>query len=789
MGSTKRKESSAVVGREDQVDVEAETSENTSSESDSEEELDLVIDSGSESDKSEDTLHEATKSGKDGTSANASDEDDDDVPKARWAAVMDEEEDSESFSEGEVLDDDEEEEEEEGDEEDEEDEVYSDREGDEDAASDSSEEERENVNTIGENIPLKWYEHERHIGYDLEGKAIVKEGDKSGSTMDVFLDKQDGVLGSKSNKVWDEYNQRVVELTKDEMRAIRRIRKGMFPHLSVDPFPDLVPWATKDKLDEPMVDLAEPKSRFLPSKWEAKKVVKLVRAMRKGWIKTPTELEKEREQKEEEAKQLYMLWSDDNREASLKAANGLSYVPATKVKLPGHGGSYNPPKEYLEDEHEDDKDMQVSSKKSFDCLRKVPAYDRFVNDQFERCLDLYLCPRMRSRKGNRTAENLQRRIAEQKAKLPKPSELRPYPRKLALEYKHDGEQVSINSVCVDPRGHWIATAGSDGIVRIYEVSNARCIRKWLLSDEKDKRSTQVTSIAWCPSGKDILLAVRGEKVFAIPVMMNKTKMSELTGGQVLINRSLQQLKGNEGSGKAKWSKQTLKEDLKKSAHDALCIQLGKKASKCSWHHKGDYFVTVCPTGNNLAVLVHQLSKGATQTPFNKSKGNKVLSCLFHPSKPVLFVASENHVRAFHLVKQELVAKLISGAGSIISMALHPQGDNIIVGTTASRVEWFDLDLSGKAYKVIRNHANTVQDVAFHNKYPLFASASDDGQVHIFHGMVYNDFETNPLIVPVKILKNAHEITDHLGVLSCCFHPQQPWIFTAGADGIVKLYIN
>ncbi|QDZ21704.1 ribosome biogenesis protein BOP1 [Chloropicon primus] len=774
----KRKEASDAVEQEE-VNVRAvERSPSISSsveeeeESSEESEIEVGIDSGSdEEDRSEDTRQEV----------GSGEEDEEDKPRRSWAAVMDSDSEEEgSGSEEDTSGGEEEEfgtdEDENEDEEDEE----------EDLASDSSEEERENVNTIGENIPLKWYEHERHIGYDVEGKRLQKQtGENKASTMDFFLDKQDGTLGSKSNKVWDEYNQRMVELTKEEMKAIRRIRKGMFPHLSVDPFPDLVPWATKDKLHEPMVDLPEPKSRFLPSKWEAAKVVKLVRAMRKGWIKPPSELEKERKEKEEESNKVYMLWSDDNKEASWKAANGLSYVPATKFKLPGHAGSYNPPKEYLEDENEDDKDMQISSKQSFDCLRKVPAYDKFVNEQFERCLDLYLCPRMRSRKGNRTAENLQRRMAEQKAKLPKPSELKPYPRKLAMEYEHDGDQVCVNSVCVDPSGRWLATAADDGVVRVFEVATTRCVRKWVLP-ASEKRERKVTSISWCPNGKDVLVAVRGHQIFALPILMAGSQSSS---GQVLINQSLALLAGKETNPKAKWSKTQVKENLKGGAHDSVCIDLGKKASQCSWHHKGDYFATVCPSGNNMAVLVHQLSKCATQTPFNKSKGNKIVSCEFHPSKPVLFVASENHVRAFHLVKQELVAKLVSGSGSIISMAVHPLGDNIIVGTTAERVEWFDLDLSGKAYKVIRNHSNTVQDVAFHGHYPLFASASDDGQVHIFHGMVYNDFETNPLIVPVKILKNAHHVTGHLGAQSCCFHPQQPWIFTAGADGKVKLYVN
>ena len=31
----------------------------------------------------------------------------------------------------------------------------------------------------------------------------------------------------------------------------------------------------------------------------------------------------------------------------------------------------------------------------YNALRLVPAYDRFVQERFERCLDLYLAPRVR----------------------------------------------------------------------------------------------------------------------------------------------------------------------------------------------------------------------------------------------------------------------------------------------------------------------------------------------------------------------------------------------------------
>lgn len=75
---------------------------------------------------------------------------------------------------------------------------------------------------------------------------------------------------------------------------------------------------------------------------------------------------------------------------------------------------------------------------------------------------------------------------------------------------------------------------------------------------------------------------------------------------------------------------------------------------------------------------------------------------------------------------------------------------------------------------------------FHRSFPLMASCSDDGKLHVFHGMVYSDLLTNALIVPVKII-NAHKPVSELGVLDCAFHPTQPWIFSAGADKAVRLF--
>ena len=139
--------------------------------------------------------------------------------------------------------------------------------------------------------------------------------------------------------------------------------------------------------------------------------------------------------------------------------------------------------------------------------------------------------------------------------------------------------------------------------------------------------------------------------------------------------------------------------------------------------------------------------------------------------------------------QSIVKKYKSGAKWISSISIHPKGDNLIVGTYDKKVLWFDMDMSGeKPYKSLKYHDKAIRDVTFHQgKLPLFASASDDGSVNIFYGMVYNDLLQNALVVPVKVLKAHAKQENGLGAMACVWHPAQPWVFTAGADGKIKMW--
>jgi ribosome biogenesis protein ERB1 len=196
------------------------------------------------------------------------------------------------------------------------------------------------------------------------------------------------------------------------------------------------------------------------------------------------------------------------------------------------------------------------------------------------------------------------------------------------------------------------------------------------------------------------------------------------------------------------------------------------------HHKGSYLAAVAPHANpTRQCTIHNLSTKKSITPF-KVKGS-IQTVAFHPSKPVFFVASMRTVRVYDLQKQACLKQLVSGVKHISSIDVHRNGEHVVVGSYDRRLVWYDLELSQLPYKTLRYHDRGIRKVAFHPKYPLMASASDDGSVHVFHAKAADDF-SNPVIVPVKRLR-GHVPKDDFGVLAMAWHPTQPWILTAGAD--------
>ncbi|XP_032549093.1 ribosome biogenesis protein BOP1 [Chiroxiphia lanceolata] len=622
---------------------------------------------------------------------------------------------------------------------------------------DDSSDEEDIRNTVG-NIPMEWYQDFPHIGYNLDGKKIYKPI-RNKDELDMFLEKMENPDYWRT--VQDRMTGADVKLTDEQVELVQRLQKGQFGDVNFDPYEPAVDFFTHEVMIHPVTNRPADKRSFIPSLIEKEKVSKLVHAIKMGWIKP--------RKPRDDTPTYYDLWAHEDPNSIL--GRHKMHVPAPKLRLPGHEESYNPPPEYLLSEEERLAwEQQEPSERRLNfvprqhrCLRAVPAYPRFIHERFERCLDLYLCPRQRKMRVNVDPEDLI-------PKLPKPRDLQPFPTTQALIYR--GHSSLVRCLGISPSGQWLVSGSDDGSLRFWEVSTARCLRTLPVG-------SAVKSVAWNPNPTLCLVAVAVDQSVLL--------VNPCLGDKLLYGATDQLLDSfvppeEERVQPVQWVPASAEEHGKGIR---LIVQHGKPVKQVTWHGKGDYFASVVSDTGSRQVLIHQSSKRWSQAPFQRSKG--MVQCVqFHPTRPFFFVATQRCVRVYNLLKQELTKKLMSNCKWVSSMAVHPGGDNVICGSYDSKLAWFDLDLSTRPYQLLRHHRRALRSVAFHRRYPLFASGSDDGTVIVCHGMVYNDLLQNPLLVPVKVLK-GHVLTLDLGVLDVLFHPTQPWVFSSGADGTVRLY--
>lgn len=626
------------------------------------------------------------------------------------------------------------------------------------------------ANTIG-NIPLSFYESYPHIGYDINGKKVARPA--KGEALDALLDSIEVPKGWTG--LTDPATGKPLELSQQELEVLRRIQMNEVPEEGYDPYPDMVEYFSGKLEIMPLSAAPEPKRRFVPSKHEAKRIMKIVRAIREGRI-LPYKPPVEDDENDVDVKR-YDIWANE-----APRPDHPMNIPAPKLPPPGYDESYHPPPEYLPNKAEkeawDEADEEDREKdylpKDHDSLRKVPGYDKFVKDKFERCLDLYLAPRVRRSKLNIDPESLL-------PKLPSPEELRPFPTTCAtLFHGHEGR---VRSLAIDPSGVWLASGGDDGTIRIWELLTGRQIWHVNLGDGE-----AVNVVRWRPGTDAIILsAATGEDIYLITPQIVDPEF-EIKSREIVDAGWGYATNGvSNGAPKKEPAAQWTRPGSRLEDEGVLVkVGLRKQVKVISWHRRGEYFATVSPQGQTSAVAIHTLSKHLTQLPFRRLKG-LAQSSQFHPLKPIFFVATQRMIRSYDLSKQELLKIIQPGARWISSFDVHPGGDNLIVGSYDKRLLWHDLDLSVRPYKTLRYHKKAIRAVKFHQGgLPLFADASDDGSLQILHGKVVGDLMENATIVPLKVLR-GHQVKKELGVLDLDWHPREPWCVSAGADGTCRLW--
>lgn len=606
-------------------------------------------------------------------------------------------------------------------------------------AEDSSDEE-DLRNTIG-NVPIKWYDEYPHIGYDLDGKQIVKP--KRGDTLDNFLNKMENPDFNRT--VLDKQTGQDVRLSDADLDIVNRIMTHKVPDGSYDMYAPWVDHFTHEVMEMPLSGRHESKKSFIPSKSEAAYVARRAEQIRRGLIQYT--------HKKEEKYRFYDLWANADRLRGIH-----NHMAAPRLKLPGHGLSYNPPQEYL-----------PINRSRYKSIRTVPGYQFFIKERFERCLDLYIAPRKRVMRVKAESKDLI-------PVLPKPQDLRPFPTMMGLIFK--GHRSIIRSISVHPLGKYLASGSDDHTVKIWEISTGRCLRSFDIE-------AAVKWVAWNPSSKLFLLAVviENKVIFLNPETYLTDKLVVQQTNAVFREEPEQgdYVQPERVRTAVTWRKPTPDEWAKGYR---IVLEHFRMVKQIVWHKQGDYFATMIPEGDHRSVMMHQLSRWRSQVPFNKCKGR--VQCIeFHPKFPFLYVATQTHIRVYNLQKQRMLKKVQANSRWVSSIAVHPGGEHFLIGGYDRKLNWFEMECTRTPH-VLRFHKAAVRGVAFHRKYPLFASVSDEGRIIVSHGMVYNDWLKDPFLVPLKELR-GHSHFEDLCVLDVAWHPYEPFLFTSGADATIRLW--
>lgn len=648
-------------------------------------------------------------------------------------------------------------------------------------------------NRIGD-VPLHWYDEFDHIGYDASGKRVKKDLNRDDEIERIIKSRDDPNF---MRTLFDAKNQESIILTNRELNLVRRMVSSRFVNetATFDSEPEHFPYFSSKILNEPIHATRPPsKKQFLPNLSEKQKIISLIRGIRQGKIVVSNRSDTDK------INSNYLLWtnSEDIDEKSTKQRRKKRHIPAAKITLPGHALSYHPPAEYLFNEEEKAKYDELSDEKKdsiieptdFKKLRLVPNFDNLIREQFDRCLDLYLCTRIQKQRLNIDPESLV-------PKLPQPKDLRPFPNVFALSYYgHEGE---VRSIDVSQNGELLASSDNKGFVKIWEVETTKCLKT--INMTKYCEHTVVSKVRFNPvyqvlavcAGKQIVLFFTGNLVSASDIKASDTIQNMFSKKEVdkvsknksnLVNWIFSSIASNKNVGSKNeevFVKLEILDTLVTSVND-LC-----------WHPKGLYLVTLANTKAKRKfgqVLIHHMGRHTSQNVFSAAHPItkvEIQRFSFHPLKPQLFLISKQFLFCYDLAEKRILKKIKGGSKWLSSLAVHPSGEHVLLGGYDKKVNWVDLDYKAEPFKSMKFHTKAVRSVTLHKRYPLMATASDD-EVHIFYSKVYTDLIRNPMLVPVKKL-TPHFVVADIGIYEVVFHPIQPWLFTCGGDKNIHLFQN
>lgn len=498
------------------------------------------------------------------------------------------------------------------------------------------------------NVPREWYNQYDHSGYDINANKVIKPPKED--NIESFLRKAEQKNWWRN--IYDEMNNKTIFISDKDLELIKRIRKNFFANKNAaedDYFERNIP-----KQITPISGKLPWKRSFELSRHELKAINRIRRAIKNGDIKLD-------QKKANEEDKVYDLWQFENTDP-----NQLAYQPgkgfaAPKRDLPDTELSYNPPDNYIESNPDD--------VKQFDALRKIPKYAKFIEENYDRCVDLVMSSRFVKKKTDLKIEDIL-------PALPKPEELKPFPAKENVSYK--GHNSFVNALVCDPSGKFLVSGDHGGEVIFWDVLTGKSIKKIDVADH-------VLSISYNNTLNLVTVCGKERVYFLLPPFLEKKTKSEITSlidtkiKPLILAKNQEELNAADDEAESGDEAENNTNEKKEKKIEAAAAVKNKKVyewkipkensekakngivfyikwfdgviKNLTWHNKGDYFsVLANNAGGKAQIYVHSLSRLVHQKPFSKIKGVINAVC-FHPNKPHFIVATNSNIFVYNLQKQ------------------------------------------------------------------------------------------------------------------------------------------
>ena len=229
-------------------------------------------------------------------------------------------------------------------------------------------------------------------------------------------------------------------------------------------------------------------------------------------------------------------------------------------------------------------------------LRKVPLYQDAIKEEFGRCLDLYICPRVLKKKINVAADQL---IPD----IPNSQDLKPFPQQISIQYK--GHKAIIRSTSVSSCGRFLASGDDDGKVFVFDVITSRVRKTYEFEGP-------IKCVAWNPNANTPVLAVvAGKQVtFMNCTTLFNPRVEKVVEGLVAqCEKIYSPYKQANKTAISSWSFLDAESEEYKAKDQRIVIEMEHFLKTMVWHGKGDYFSTLADSIQTASqVLIHSFSK-------------------------------------------------------------------------------------------------------------------------------------------------------------------------------------